>query len=75
MKSQIEELKPDEKVVEATAKFIKEQMNQWKQSNLNMIKESIFTFQVMAANCEKISKRAVVVYAPFLGEKVGDIKL
>lgn len=62
-------------MVEATAKFIKARMKDWKESNLNMMKEAIFTFQTLVANCERIPKRAVAVYTPFLCEKIGDIKM
>ena len=62
-------------MVEATAKFIKAKMKDWKESNLDMMKEAIFTFQAMIAHCPKIAKRAVAVYAPFLGEKIGDVKM
>ena len=44
LKAQIEELKPDATMVEATVKFIKARMKDWKESNLNMMKEAIFTF-------------------------------
>ena len=75
LKAQIEELKPDATMVEATVKFIKARMKDWKESNLNMMKEAIFTFQTIVANCERIPKRAVVVYTPFLSDKIGDVKM
>ena len=62
-------------MVEATAKFVKARMKDWKESNLNMMKEAIFTFQAMTAHCERIPKRAVIVYTPFLCEKIGDTKM
>ena len=31
-------------MVEATAKFIKARMKDWKESNINMMKEAVFTF-------------------------------
>ena len=34
-------------MVEATCKFIKARMKDWKESNINMMKEAIFTFQTM----------------------------
>ena len=40
LKQQIEELKPDSVMVEATCKFIKIRMKDWKESNLNMMKPS-----------------------------------
>ena len=62
-------------MVECLAKFIKTKMKDWKESNINLMKESIFTFQVVVANCEKVPKKAVATYAPFLGEKIGDVKM
>ena len=44
IKGQIEEKKPNERMVEALAKFIKTKMKDWKESNINLMKESIFTF-------------------------------
>ena len=44
LKQQIEELTPDSLMVEATAKFVKARMKDWKESNINMMKEAIFTF-------------------------------
>ena len=44
LKEQIESLKPNERMVEATCKFIKTKMKDWKESNINLMKESIFTF-------------------------------
>ncbi len=37
LKKAIEEKKPDQKVIEATAKFIKAKMKDWKESNLNLM--------------------------------------
>ena len=47
MKEQIEELKPDKTMVEATAKFIKAKMKDWKESNIVMMKEAISVLLVM----------------------------
>ena len=41
LKEQIEQLKPDKTMVEATAKFVKAKMKDWKESNLVMMKEAI----------------------------------
>lgn len=49
-------------------------MKDWKESNINLIKETINLFTVIAINCEKVNKRAVACLIPFLSEKVGDVK-
>ena len=40
-----------------------------------MVKESINVLQAMTEHCDRIPKRAVSVYSPFLCEKIGDIKV
>ena len=75
LKEQIEQLKPDKTMVEATAKFIKAKMKDWKESNLVMMKEAILLLLEMTKHCEDIPKRAVAVYTPFLCEKIGDVKM
>lgn len=62
-------------MVEATAKFIKAKMKDWKESNLVMMKEAILTLLEMTKHCDDIPKRAVAVYTPFLCEKIGDVKM
>ena len=41
LKEQIEALKPEAAMVEATAKFIKAKMKDWKESNLVLMKEAV----------------------------------
>lgn len=48
MKEQIEQLKPDKTMVEATAKFIKIKMKDWKESNLVLQKEAISILLVIS---------------------------
>lgn len=62
-------------MVEATAKFIKIKMKDWKESNLVMMKSAVEILLVMTQNCDNIPKRAIAVYSPFLCDKIGDIKL
>ena len=50
-------------------------MKDWKESNVNLIKESIALFTVIAQNCEKLNKRAAWVMMPFLSDKLGDVKV
>ena len=62
-------------MIEALAKFVKMKMKDWKESNINLMKESINLFKVVAQNCEKVNKRAVACYMPFLSDKLSDVKL
>lgn len=50
-------------------------MKDWKESNVNLIKECIALFLVIAQNCEKVNKRAVSCLMPFLSDKLGDVKV
>jgi len=50
-------------------------MKDWKESNLNLIKETIALFLVIGQNCDKINKRAVHTMMPFLSDKLGDVKV
>ena len=50
-------------------------MKDWKESNINLIKEAIYTLRAMTEHCERIPKRCVAVYAPFLCDKIGDVKV
>ena len=74
-KEQIEALKPDKVVVEATAKFVKAKMKDWKESNLNLMKEACFLLLCLSQHCDDIPKRALAVYAPFICDKIGDVKM
>ena len=49
-------------------------MKTWKESNMNMIKESINTFIKFNENCDKIPKKGLFLFAPLLTEKIGDTK-
>jgi hypothetical protein len=50
-------------------------MKDWKESNINMIKESLNLFTTISKTSDKVSKRTVFVMMPFLSEKIGDVKL
>lgn len=50
-------------------------MKDWKESNLNLIKETIALFLLLTQNSDKVGKRAVCVIMPFLADKIGDVKL
>jgi hypothetical protein len=49
-------------------------MKDWKESNMNLMKETIATLKIISESCERIPKRALFVYAPFLADKIGDVK-
>jgi hypothetical protein len=61
-------------VIEAVAKYVKMKMKDWKESNMNLIKECIALFLLIAQNCEKVNKRAVACAMPFLSDKIGEVK-
>ncbi len=50
-------------------------MKDWKESNINLIKETIALFTVVSTSCEKVNRRAVACIMPFLTDKIGDVKL
>jgi hypothetical protein len=72
---QVVELQPGADVIEGLAKFVKSKMKDWKESNINLIKETIALFLVVAQNCEKVNRRAVACLMPFLSDKIGDVKV
>ena len=74
MQEQIAADKPDAQFIEAMARFLKAKSKGWKESNAVLIKEFIAVFQCFCDNCERIPKRALNVYSPFLVEKIGDVK-
>lgn len=71
----IEEQKPDAVIVEATSRLVKAKMKDWKESNINLHKEAINVLAACCSNCDDVPKKAYYVYAPFLTDKIGDIKL
>lgn len=54
--------------------FVKTKMKDWKESNMNMIKEAINLFLKIVECCDRIPKKALSIYAPFLCEKIGEVK-
>jgi len=61
-------------MIEATVRFIKIKMKDWKESNIVLMKEIVETLKKVTEFCERIPKRALWVYAPFLVDKIGDVK-
>jgi len=61
--------------IEAMCRYIKNKaMKDWKESNMNMIKESINSVNFCLESCERVPKRAINIFAPFIVEKIGDTK-
>jgi len=50
-------------------------MKDWKESNIVMMKEAIQVLLIMTQECEDVSKKTIAVYAPFLCDKIGDVKM
>ena len=48
MSAQLAEMNPDSVVIEAVVRFIKIRMKDFKESNINLIKEAIGIFTVIA---------------------------
>lgn len=61
-------------VIEAVAKFVKMKTKDWKDSNMNIIKEAVALFSVISSNSEKVNNRHVSCIMPFLSDKLGDVK-
>ena len=74
MGEQLQGMQASGEVVEAVAKYVKMKMKDWKESNINLVKESIVLFTVVSQHCDKVNKRAVHVVMPFLSDKLGDVK-
>lgn len=67
-------MNPPQDIIEAVAKFVKMKMKDWKESNINLCKEAVNLLKAVASGCDKVNKRAVVCYMPFLTDKIGDVK-
>lgn len=50
-------------------------MKDWKESNINLIKETVTLFTTVAKNSDQVSKRTASTLMPFLADKIGDVKL
>ena len=72
--AEIIQMNPDAVVIEAVCKFVKIKTKDFKESNINLIKEAILLFTAIAQNCERVGKRAVHCIMPFLSDKLGDVK-
>ena len=65
----------ESKVLEAVATFIKSNMKEYKESNINLQKGTVATFDVVAKETQALSKRALVGSMQFFTDKIGDVKL
>lgn len=65
---------PTADIIEAVVRFTKSKMKDWKESNINLVKETLALFGAISQNCEKLGKRSVFIMMPFLSDKLGDVK-
>lgn len=49
-------------------------MKDWKESNVNIVKECISTITIYSQESELFNKKAAHIVCPFLTEKLGDVK-
>ncbi len=66
--------KPESIILEAVVRFTKSRLKDWKESNINLIKEAINLFTTIASATENLNKRSAFVMMPFLSDKLGDVK-
>jgi hypothetical protein len=62
-------------VLDAVAVFIKGSMKDYKESNINLQKGTVATFDCMAKDTQAMSKRTLVGSMQFFTDKIGDVKL
>ena len=61
-------------MIEASAKFVKAKMKDWKESNINLQK-GIVSLYACYATLENVGKRTVAAVMSFFVDKLGDVKL
>ena len=59
---------------EATFWFIKIQMKEWKEKNVNIVKSALSCISDIVKEADCLSKRSATIIIPFLSESVGDPK-
>jgi hypothetical protein len=64
----------DISISEAVAKTAKSKLKEWKESNMNIVKETLNLLLHMGKVAPKVNKRTFQCIAPFLSEKIGDTK-
>lgn len=74
LQQSIIEMQPESVILEAVVKYVRDRTKQWKESNINIIKEVLALFTVMAQQTEKLNKRSVAVMMTFITDKLGDVK-
>ena len=62
-------------MLEAVAKFMKHHMKDWKESNINLQKNIVITFNAIAQHAKQVNKRTIGRGMSFLVDKIGDVKL
>ena len=70
----IAENQPADDVIEATVRWLKAQLKDWKDSNMNMNKAAVNMLKETSKTSSNYNKRAVHTVMPFLTEKLGDVK-
>lgn len=75
LREEIVEKQPTPDVLEGVAKFVKTQMKDWKESNINLQKEIVNLFNCLASETERINKRTFQCAMSFFVDKIGDVKL
>lgn len=72
--AELTEKQPPPDVIEASAKFVKAKMKDWKESNINLQK-GIVALYACYATLDHVGKRTVATAMSFFVDKLGDVKL
>ena len=69
------EKQPPVDILEATAKFVKAKMKDWKESNINLMKCIVSVFNCIVNNSDRVNKRTIQCGMSFFVDKLGDVKM
>ena len=72
--AELTEKQPPPDIIEASAKFVKAKMKDWKESNINLQKGIVALYQCYAT-LDHVGKRTVAAVMSFFVDKLGDVKL
>ena len=75
LQAHIRDNEPSHELLEAIAKFIKTKMKDFKESNVNLLKGTVATYDLMARETQALGKRAMAPAMHFFVDKIGDVKL
>ena len=75
LQAHIRDNEPPHELLEAIGKFIKAKMKDFKESNINLLKGTVATYDVMARETQALGKRAMAPAMHFFVDKIGDVKL